>query len=97
MIVVAVVLLAALGLVVAYRRRELLAASWLVLVFGAVAFLLAFLAIGTDYRDADGFFDCWPNCTALQDTVGIAFFTGPAIAFLGVAGLGLESVLRRRR
>src|SRR3712207_7746883 len=45
--------------VLAHHRHELLAASWLLLAFGAVAFLLAFLAIGTDYRDADGFFDCW--------------------------------------
>lgn len=33
----------------------------------------------TDYRDADGFIDCWPRCTTLQDVGGFVFYVSPLI------------------
>jgi len=43
------------------------------------AWAAAAIAIGTDYRDADGFMDCWPGCTALQNVAGFVFFVSPAM------------------
>jgi len=43
-------------------------------------------AISTDFRDADGYSDCWPNCTPLQDGVGtINAFAPVALILLAVA------------
>jgi hypothetical protein len=49
-------------------------------------------AISTDYRDADGFGDCWPTCNVVQNGVGTFDVLAPAalillaiafVAFLG--------------
>jgi hypothetical protein len=49
-------------------------------------------AISSDYRDADGYGDCWPNCTLLQNGVGTMNVLAPLtlillavalVAFLG--------------
>jgi hypothetical protein len=79
-----------------YRRRlgrnvvfglGLLAALW----------LPAALAVSTDWRDADGFGDCWPNCSPAQDTVGVLFLVAPAAAaFLALSAL-VTWLIRRRR
>ena len=37
----------------------------------ATLYAVAWVAIATDFRDADGFIDCWPHCSALQEAVGI--------------------------
>jgi hypothetical protein len=79
-----------------YRRRlgrnvllglTLLAALW----------ALAALAVSTDWRDADGYVDCWPNCSPLQDTVGVLFVVAPAAAvFLALSAL-VTWLIRRRK
>ena len=59
--------------------------------------LVAWAAVGTDFRDADGFIDCWPYCTPLQEAVGMAVSWSP---ILTAALAGLEAVylfVRSRR
>jgi hypothetical protein len=76
------------------------------LAFAAVAVLLlgvwgaSLIAIETDYRDGDGFIDCWPSCTAYHDAVGVAFWGAlPLLVGLVVVTTVLAvgvSALRRR-
>ena len=72
-------------------------------VLGAVLLLaglvaLAWAAVATDFRDADGFFDCGANCTLLQETVGVAVFYGPVLmAALVVGTAAYLGVASRRR
>lgn len=40
-------------------------------------YALAWAAILTDVGDADGFIDCWPDCTLLQYGVGVAVLGRP--------------------
>lgn len=43
-------------------------------------------AISTDYRDADGFGDCWPACSVVQNGVGTLDVLAPAaLVFLAIA------------
>jgi hypothetical protein len=90
-----VVLLLLAGLVVADRRRHLLAAFVSMLTALAVAWAVAVLAVRADYRDADGFVDCWPYCSTFQDVVGATLFYGPVAALLLLVGAGI--LLARRR
>jgi hypothetical protein len=91
------VLAAALGvLAAAFRRRRLLEASALLTVAGFLAFAIAMLAVARDYRDANGFIDCWPDCSAFQENVRLAVLTGPTLALLGFVGLGVVQFLGRR-
>jgi hypothetical protein len=57
-------------------------------------------AISTDYRDADGFGDCWPTCNAVQNGVGTFNVLAPAaLILLGtafVAFLGFRWRVRHR-
>jgi hypothetical protein len=63
-------------------------------------YVVAILFIETDYRDADGFMDCWPWCSALQEAVWLVFWLGGGLLVLsGLFSLGALLVLavRRRR
>lgn len=61
-----------------------------------VSWVTAAVLFGTDYRDADGFMDCWPHCTVLQDVVGFVLFASP-ILLIGVVAGRLAGWLARRR
>jgi hypothetical protein len=62
----------------------------------ATAFATAAALIAHDYRDADGWTECWRNCSALQTSVGLAYFWGGML--LVALGLGaLTAVVVRRR
>jgi hypothetical protein len=54
-------------------------------------------AIRTDYRDADGCYDCWPDCTLLQSGVAVVDTLAP-VALMGliVATGGLIWLARNR-
>jgi hypothetical protein len=52
--------------------------------------------MGTGYRDADGFIDCWPSCTLLQDVVGFVLFASPILS-VGVLAGRLAGWLTRSR
>lgn len=86
--------LVAFGLLlfIAWRRERLARAFVAVTAVLVVAWGAALAAIWTDYRDADGFVDCWPSCSHFQHAVASAFWYGPAIfvvlgAFAGVLGI----------
>jgi hypothetical protein len=63
----------------------------------AAAFVTAAVLIAQDYRDADGWVDCWPNCSTLQTGVGVTFIWGGALLVVaGLASLGALAVLAVR-
>ena len=98
--VVVLLTLAGLGslLYVAWKHGRLASAFIAVTAGSALLWGLAFTAIWTDYRDADGFVDCWPRCTAFQVTVAGTFWYG-AVMFLvlGVFAVALGAISARRR
>lgn len=49
------------------------------IVGAAVAF--AVIAFSTDFHDADGFVDCWPECSTVQEVIRWTFWPG-ALAWL---------------
>ncbi len=80
-----------LVLYLAHRIGRLLAVALAMIVVSGAAVVLAFVAIQRDFRDADGFMDCWPNCTAIQDVVGVTAFAAPivfVVALLAVVVVG---------
>ena len=84
-------------LVAASRRGRLFVAAAGLVGALAVAWILAAVAVRTDYRDADGFVDCWPYCSTFQNTVGATLVYGPLTAVLVLAIAALLVVLRRTR
>lgn len=44
------------------------------------------VAIATDYRDADGIFDCWPHCSGLQNFVRMSLPLGAIALAAGMVG-----------
>jgi hypothetical protein len=77
-----VVILLGAVLVYASRRRRLLPATAGIIAALALGWGLAAQAVAVDYRDADGFVDCWPSCTAFQDGISATLFYGPVAAVL---------------
>jgi hypothetical protein len=75
------------------RLRSALAACLLAL---GMLWLAMLAAVRTDWRDADGFIDCWPSCTLYQDATGVVLIGSPVVvlAWLGAAAL---FVWRRRK
>jgi hypothetical protein len=67
-----------------------------VIALGA-AWLLAWLAIDRDWRDADGYVDCWPSCSRVQDTVAVLYWVAPAAALLLVVAALIAFFIRHRR
>ena len=47
--------------------------------------------------NADGFIDCWPNCSLVQRAVGTTFFAAPVAALLAIGVLVAEAVSARLR
>jgi hypothetical protein len=82
---IAVLFLLAPGLVLygGWRLHRLVIAFVIAVIMSASLWAVAEAAIRTDYRDADGHSDCWPDCTALQDGVG----TITALAPVTLVGL----------
>ena len=60
-----------------------------------VAWTVATILIAADVRDADGFMDCWPDCTVLQDAVEFAFVVS-SVMLVVVATGRLAARLARR-
>jgi hypothetical protein len=80
-------------LVVAWRRRRLGTAFAGITVILACAWGLAKIAVEHDYRDADGYVDCWPSCSHVQDTVGVGILFTPIVwILLGVLAAVLAAL-----
>jgi Ca2+/Na+ antiporter len=58
------------------RLKETVGAAVLVLI---ALWLLAMVAYSTDWRDADGFLDCWPTCTRHQQAIGSVLLIAPVM------------------
>jgi hypothetical protein len=71
------------------RLRTLIAVGGL-----AALWLLAEVAIATDWHDADGFLDCYPSCSALHVAVGVLFWGAPAAALVLVSSAALARHMR---
>lgn len=61
----------------------------------AVVWVATFVLIATDVRDVDGFMDCWPGCTVLQEAVEFALFASPVMLVVLLVG-SLAGWLKRR-
>ena len=84
-------------LVASWRRRRLGPMFLAVVAVLAAAWALAFAAQAADFRDADGWVDCWPHCSLLQEAVGRTLFYAPIDAvLLAILANALAFVGRRR-
>lgn len=84
-------------LLLAWKRGRLWPALLAVNAVLAGTWGLAAVAMRTDYRDADGWIDCWPACTLLQDGVGTVLVLGPPVITASLLlALALAAVTRRR-
>jgi hypothetical protein len=82
--------------VFAYRRGVLLAVAAAVFLFACIASGLAYWAAATDYRDADGLGDCWPNCSAIQDATRWGVSVAPVLGLVAGITILVALVIRRR-
>lgn len=80
-------------LFLAWRRGRLAPMFVATTVVLAVTWGLALAAIWTDYRDADGFVDCWPSCSHFQRAVASALWYAPVMfVVLGLFAGGLRII-----
>jgi hypothetical protein len=83
------------GIILGSSRNRLLSSlAGYVVVLMAVWFATA-VAYYTDWRDADEFLVCWPNCTTFQDANGTILVGFPVV--LAVWLLAAVLIGRRRR
>lgn len=92
---------APVALMAAFVARALRPRPLTRFTFGAVAVLcalyaLAWGAVVTDVGDADGFVDCWPNCSLLQYGVGVALSWSPILMAALVLATGAYLAARRK-
>ena len=78
----------------ATRRRVALSLFALVTLLDAL-WLTDLALVAHDYRDMDGFIDCWPSCTVEQQFAGGVLFYTPLL--MAVFFAGSLVVLARRR
>ena len=78
----------------ATRRRVALSLFALVTLLDAL-WLTDLALVAHDYRDMDGFIDCWPSCTVEQQFAGGVLFYTPLLMAVFLAGSLV--VLARRR
>lgn len=67
------------------------------LVLLAACFVLALSAQATDFRDADGWIDCWPSCSGVQRATGAGLSYVPALGVLLSLAMIVLTLARRRR
>lgn len=85
------------GVLLAGRRGHLLAASLVTLLLLTVAWVVAKLAQDADYRDADGWIDCWPSCSPVQHAAGISLWVAPLVGLLVLLLTVVIFAIRRSR
>jgi hypothetical protein len=92
---IAVIAFGALGL--AWTRRRLGFASAVLLVLAVAAWVLDFVALTTDFRDADGLLDCGRACTPMHRLVALGFVAPPLLIAIAAAGMVIALIARGRR
>jgi hypothetical protein len=94
---VAVFVLVLGAMVWAWRRGWL---WWFVASFSVLCSAAWFGAkeiVRRDWRDADGYVDCWPRCSAVQDGVAVALWWVPVGLVVLVAISGVLAAITVRR
>jgi hypothetical protein len=79
----------------AWARGRLAIAAGGLFVLALGTWVLAFAAITTEYRDADGFADCLDACTGVHFGTAVAFLLPPLL--IAVSALGCLIALGERR
>jgi hypothetical protein len=88
--VLAVLALLGFVLIAVGARHDRIRSTLAACVFAlGVLWLTTLAAVRTDWRDADGFVDCWPGCTLYQDATGAVLIGSPVVVlvWLGVAAM----------
>ena len=85
------------ALALAWTRGRLGVASAVVFVLAVVAWVLDFVALTTDFRDADGLLDCGRVCTPMHRLVALGFVAPPLLISIAAAGMAIALVARARR
>ncbi len=80
----------------AWARGRLGTASVILFVAAACVWVLDFAAISSDYRDADGFFDCGEDCTGVHFSTAVGFLAPPLLIAMSALA-ALITLMRRRR
>ncbi|MBA3382591.1 MAG: hypothetical protein H0T97_12130 [Actinobacteria bacterium] len=80
----------------AWARGRLGAAAGVVFIAAACVWVLDFAAISSDYRDADGFFDCGEDCTGMHFATAVGFLAPPLLIAMSALA-ALVVLLQRRR
>ena len=76
-----------------WRRGKLwLFVAGVTLALGA-AWAVAKELVRRDWRDADGYIDCWPNCSAVQDGVALAIWVGPVLLVVLIVAAGVLAAI----
>ena len=80
----------------AWARGRLGTAAVILFVAAACVWALDFAAISSDYRDADGFFDCGEDCTGVHFSTAVGFLAPPLLIAMSALA-ALIMLVRRRR
>lgn len=91
-VVVAIAML--LAAVARLRGHSFSKLEIVVAVGAAAAFGVTLVAVGTDFQDADGLADCYPDCNGVQNAARVGFFIAPSVL---IVLLLLAAVLPRRQ
>ncbi|HEV8602436.1 MAG TPA: hypothetical protein VGQ68_03475 [Gaiellaceae bacterium] len=74
------------GLTWLATRRPLALSIFAIVALLDALWLTDLVLIARDYRDTDGFIDCWPSCTVEQEIAGGVLFYTPLLMALILAG-----------
>jgi hypothetical protein len=67
------------ALYLGHRAGRLRLVAVLLQFMTGASFVLAYGALSTDYRDADGAFDCWPSCDLIQELTVLGLLVAPIL------------------
>ena len=96
-LMVAIPVIALAASIVLWRLRPRTLPLLIGTVVLAGAYGLANVMIASDYEDADGFVDCWPSCSGVQEAVQAMFwFGGALLAVIAVVSLIWAAVAASR-
>jgi hypothetical protein len=99
-LIVAIPVVALLATLVLWRLRPRTLPLLITATLLAATYAVANVMIASDYEDADGFMDCWPYCSGVQDAVKVAFWLGGGtLVVIGAVSLAWAAFTfaRRRR
>jgi len=80
----------------AWTRGRLGTAAAVLFVAAVAVWVLAFAAISSGYRDADGFADCGDACTGVHFSTTVGFLAPPLLIAMSALA-ALVMLIQRRR